>query len=76
MLSSKELSAELDEGAAIAKEHDSSEGATSSSYSSNLTSNDNDKVPQLVRRRRRVVAPVLLLGFDSDSFDSLGSDQP
>ncbi|GFY94385.1 hypothetical protein Acr_09g0008310 [Actinidia rufa] len=76
LLSSKELSAELDEGAAIVKEHDSSEGAASSSSSSGLTSDNEEEIPQLVRRKRGVATPVLLLSSDSDDSDDLGSNRP
>ncbi|GFS41187.1 hypothetical protein Acr_00g0072900 [Actinidia rufa] len=72
----KELSVELDEGAIIAREHNSSKGAILSFSSSSPTSDDDEEVPQLVRRRQGVATPVLLLSSNFDSSNDLGLDQP
>ncbi|GFZ15827.1 hypothetical protein Acr_25g0002360 [Actinidia rufa] len=73
----EELSAQLDKGATIAREHDSFEEAASSSFSSGLAIDDEkeEEAPQLVRSKQRVAALVLLLSSDFDNSYNLGLSQ-
>ncbi|GFZ19878.1 hypothetical protein Acr_28g0005830 [Actinidia rufa] len=74
-LSLIKLSAKLNEGVAIAREYDSAEEVPLSSSSSSLTNDDKKEVPQLVRRRRWVVDPILVLSLNSKDSNNLSSDQ-